>query len=141
MRVLPTKLSRSEADIDPASPRGHRPAVIAAIGALLIPAHMASAQDVQWTVYDLGALSDGEISVGEWYTPVLKIAALIGGTYGVAWGLVASIGVYTLQALSLAYVAASLAFLIGAFWMISGELRETLLRLPRVFCASRGAIL
>jgi len=82
-----------------------------------------------------------EISVGEWYAPVLKIAALIGGTYGVAWGLVASIGVYTLQALGLAYVAASFAFLIGAFWMISGELRETLLRLPRVFWASRGAIL
>lgn len=94
-----------------------------------------------WVFYHLFAYSYAvpricseclEIPVGDWYKHVVKIAALAGVTYGVAWLVVAPGGAYTVQSLALAYVAASLLFLAGAYRMIGGELRRTLLRLPQV---------
>lgn len=91
-----------------------------------------------WVVYHLFAYSYAipmvcseclEIPASEWYRPVLKILALVSLTYGVAWVWVAWVGDYTVQNLVLAYVAASCVFVIGAYHMIGGELRKTLLGL------------
>lgn len=89
-----------------------------------------------WVFYHLFAYSYAipricseclEMPVSEWYRHVLKIFALLGSTYGVAWVVVASVSAYTVQALGFAYIGASLAFLFGAYLMIGHELRETLL--------------
>ena len=94
-----------------------------------------------WVFYHLFAYSYAvpricseclEIPVSEWYRHVLKIFFLASLTYGVAWILVVYVNTYTLKALGLAYLAASLVFLVGSYHMIGGELRGTLLRLPLV---------
>lgn len=73
------------------------------------------------------------VPIAQWYQHILKILALIGGTYGIAWVLVASSGPLTLQRVALAYVAASLVFLIGAYHMVDDELHASALRLLRAF--------
>jgi len=103
-----------------------------------------------WVFYHLFAYSYAvpricseclQIPVQQWYLHVLKIFALIGLTYGVAWLLVAFFSAYTIQALALAYITASLVFMIGAYRMMHEELRQTLVRLPRVWQMKSAEIL
>lgn len=69
-----------------------------------------------------------EISVWGWYSHVLRIFALAGLTYGATWGILWFLGFHTILYLSLAYVGASVAFLICTYFMIGNELREFLLQ-------------
>ena len=68
-----------------------------------------------------------EIPVWDWYAHVLKIAVLSGSSYGLGWLSVASGGAYTLPALGLAYLGATVVFFICASQMIGEELRGTLI--------------
>ena len=70
-----------------------------------------------------------EVPAAQWYQHIVKILALIGGTYGVAWMLVASSGPLTLQRIAAAYVAASLVFALGAYRMLDEELQASASRL------------
>ena len=76
-----------------------------------------------------------EIRVWSWYLHVLKIFTLVGLTYGVAWITLGVIGNHSILSLALAYVGASIAFIIGAFFMIGDELQATLYRFPQVLKA------
>jgi O-antigen/teichoic acid export membrane protein len=67
-------------------------------------------------------------SVWNWCYHIFKIIILTGFTYGATWLIVVYFGAYTLQSLSLAYLGASIVFLIGAYFIISDELRESLLQ-------------
>lgn len=100
-----------------------------------------------WVFYHLFAYSYAvprlcseclDLPVSEWYRHVLKVVALTSGTYGVAWTVLASGGVFNVQSLALAYLAASLCFLIGAYWMIGEDLRGTLLALPQALRIRRS---
>jgi O-antigen/teichoic acid export membrane protein len=73
-----------------------------------------------------------EIPVWTWYLHVLRVFILAGLTYGIAWITLSVIGNYSILSLVLAYVGASIAFIIGAYFMIGEELRATLLRLLQV---------
>lgn len=81
------------------------------------------------------------ISVRGWYFHILKIFILASMTYGVAWLFVVFSGGYTLQTLALAYVVASLIFMIIAYRMIDGGLRQTLLRFLLVLKIRRMEVL
>ncbi len=70
-----------------------------------------------------------EIPVWEWYWHVLRIFALAGITYGVAWFILGEIGNRSILSLASAYVGASIVFLIGSYFMIGEELKETISRL------------
>ena len=67
------------------------------------------------------------IPAAEWYSHVLRIAALAGGTYGGAWMILSACGGRSILSLLLAYAGASVAFLVGAYWTMGDELRESLL--------------
>jgi O-antigen/teichoic acid export membrane protein len=70
-----------------------------------------------------------KISVWEWYLQVFKAIALAGSTYGIAWIILGMIGNYSILFLTTAYIGASVVFLIAAYFLISDELREMLLRI------------
>jgi len=69
-----------------------------------------------------------EIPVWKWYFHVLKIFTLVGLTYGVAWITLSVIDNHSIPSLTLAYVGASIVFMIGSYFMIGEELRATLSR-------------
>jgi O-antigen/teichoic acid export membrane protein len=70
------------------------------------------------------------LPVRGWYGHVARIAALAGVTYGLAWLGAAATGNLSTRALALAYLAASLGFLLGAKLLIGVELRQALMRFP-----------
>jgi len=72
------------------------------------------------------------ISTAGWYRHVLKMAGLASVTYGAAWMIRAAMGTESILSLALAYAFASIAFLVGAYWMIGDELRKTFLRFLRI---------
>jgi len=67
-----------------------------------------------------------EVPTWKWYSHIFRILVLTGLTYGVAWLTLDIIGKYSISSLATAYVGASIVFFIGAYFMISKELRETL---------------
>ena len=67
------------------------------------------------------------ISVWKWYEHIIKIFALIILTYGLAWTINEFIGNHSIFSLSIAYIMGSIAFLIGAYFMIGDELNRTLI--------------
>ncbi len=79
-----------------------------------------------------------EIRVWEWYRHVLKIFALVGLTYGIAWITLSVVGNHSILSLAVAYIGASVVFLIGSYFMIGEELRGTL---SRLFQALKARIL
>lgn len=64
--------------------------------------------------------------VGTWYSHMLKVLALTGLTYGSAWIVLIFLGVYSILFLSIAYVTATIMFLVGTYFMISDDLRRSL---------------
>jgi len=73
------------------------------------------------------------ISTRSWYAHVVRVFGVSALTYGAVWILVVIPNSYSLTALIVAYVAASLVFLGVAFLMIGSDLRETIRRLrPRI---------
>jgi len=93
---------------------------------------------LSWVFYHIFAYSYGvpricrecmEIPVWKWYLHVLRIFALVGLTYGIAWMLLSVIGSHSILSLTLAYAGASIVFLIVAYFLIGDELRGTLSRL------------
>jgi O-antigen/teichoic acid export membrane protein len=77
------------------------------------------------------------IPARNWFLYMFKIFALISVTYGTAWIIVAFCEAFSPVYLFMAYLLASVAFLTGAFFMISDELRESLLTHLRL---QKGAI-
>jgi O-antigen/teichoic acid export membrane protein len=67
------------------------------------------------------------IPAAEWYRRVVRIAGLAAGTYGGAWVILAALGTGSILSLVGAYAGASIAFLVGAYWMAGEELRGSLL--------------
>jgi len=89
-----------------------------------------------WVFYHLFAYSYAvpricseclDISVWKWYEHVFKIFVLIILTYGLAWTINEFIGNHSIFSLSIAYIMGSIAFLIGAYFMIGEELKRTLI--------------
>ena len=66
-----------------------------------------------------------------WYAHIAKVLGLAAVTYGSLWVLVVVPYGHSTEALVIAYVVASAAFLAGAFLLIGPELRETVLGLRR----------
>ena len=92
---------------------------------------------LSWVFYHIFSYSYGapricreclEIPVWKWYLHVLRIFALAGMTYGTAWVILGVIGSHSILSLALAYVGASVGFLIGAYFLIGDELRARLLQ-------------
>ncbi len=69
-----------------------------------------------------------KMPVRDWYLQILKIFALIGSTYGIAWIILGVINDHSLISLALAYTGASAVFLVAAYFLIGDELRGMLLR-------------
>lgn len=70
-----------------------------------------------------------DVSVWKWYLHVFKVFVLAGLTYGGAWAIITRLGSFSILSLALGYAFASIAFVVAAYRMIGGELRETLRRL------------
>lgn len=68
------------------------------------------------------------IPTWKWFLHVFKVLVLVGLTYGVAWTIVKLTNSVSLGYLVLAYLLASFVFLTSAYFMITEELRESLLQ-------------
>ena len=66
------------------------------------------------------------IRIRDWYLHILRIIILAILTYGASWLILRTIGTYSILALVLAYIAASIVFLFCSYFLITKELRETL---------------
>lgn len=62
------------------------------------------------------------------YGHVLRVFLLTVLTYGVAYGILVVVDIFTISSLSLTYIIASAIFLIGAYFMIGDDLGKTILR-------------
>ncbi len=109
--------------------------VVLPVTALLIYFFGLTGAGLSWVFYHIFAYSYGmpricrecmEIPVRMWYFHVLKIFTLVGLTYGVAWIILGIIDNHSIPSLALAYVGASIVFLIGAYFLIGDELRGSL---------------
>ena len=69
-----------------------------------------------------------EIPVWTWYSHVFKVYILASLTYGLAWIVLESLDIHSILSLSIAYTGATIIFLICSYFMISDELRGTLLK-------------
>ena len=96
---------------------------------------------VSWVFYHVFVYSYGvpricaeclRIPALEWYKHLGKIAALTGLTYGLTWTLLGLPATGSVLTLTLGYASATLAFLLGASWLMRGELRTTVVRFLRV---------
>ena len=96
---------------------------------------------VSWVFYHLFAYAYGvpricseclRIPALEWYKHMGRIAALTGLTYGLAWTLLGLPGTGSVLTLTVGYASATLAFLLGASWLMRAELRATVARSLRV---------
>jgi O-antigen/teichoic acid export membrane protein len=79
------------------------------------------------------------ISVLSWYVHVSRVLALAAITYGGAWVLLVVPHSYSLKALVLAYMLASLLFLAAAYVLIGPDLRDTVTQLPRRLLLRKAA--
>jgi O-antigen/teichoic acid export membrane protein len=66
-----------------------------------------------------------EIPVSAWYRHVLKIAVLTSLTYGLAWLTLEFLDAHSILHIALTYAGASTIFLVGFFFLMGSELRET----------------
>ncbi len=72
-----------------------------------------------------------EITVSGWYRHVLKIHVLVGLTYGFALAFLGFLGANSIHALALAYLSATVMFMLGAYWLMNEELKAVLWRLSQ----------
>jgi O-antigen/teichoic acid export membrane protein len=70
--------------------------------------------------------------VREWYAHLFRIFVLIGLTYGTAWTVLRWMDLDAPMPLAIAYVAASLGYLVGSFWLMGEELLGVFQRLPHL---------
>ncbi len=61
------------------------------------------------------------------YGHMFKVFLLATVTYGVAYGILAVVNIFTIHSLFMSYTGASVIFLIGAYFLIGDELRKTAL--------------
>jgi O-antigen/teichoic acid export membrane protein len=71
------------------------------------------------------------IPIWSWYVQLVKVIALAAVTYGSVWLLVVIPLSYSVVALAIGYVVASVAFLLIALRLMGPQLRGTILQLPR----------
>lgn len=69
-----------------------------------------------------------KISKWEWYVKIFKIFALTSLTYGTGWFIVGTLSYHSILYLALTYIGASTVYVFGAFFIVSNDLREYLLR-------------
>lgn len=62
------------------------------------------------------------------YRHVLRVFLLTALTYGIAYGILVVVDIFTIRSLFMAYIGASAIFMIGAYFMIGDDLRRTILR-------------
>ncbi len=75
-----------------------------------------------------------------WYLQFFKAFGSGAVLYGLSWELIARAGSFSLLALSLAYVAASIAFALAAYALIGRDLRATILRLPKTLLTTKAGL-
>jgi len=78
------------------------------------------------------------VSPWSWYAHVLKAAGLAVVSYGLAWVLLLVAGTFSLTALAVAYLAASVLFAAGSYVLIGADLRDTLLRFPHTLAVRKA---
>ncbi len=92
-----------------------------------------------WVVYHLFAFSYTvpricreclQIPIAGWFVHMGRILVLAGLTYGTAWALVELFAARSVPGLALAYLGATALFVLGAYWLMSHELRAALWALP-----------
>ena len=71
------------------------------------------------------------IPVKEFYWHVLKIFILIGFSYGLAWFALSIINNYSIISLAIAYICATITFLICSYTLIGDELKGTVFSYPK----------
>ena len=79
-----------------------------------------------------------QIGARSFYAHVFKVVALAAVTYGSAWLLIVVPNSYSTLPLAIAYAVASAAFLAGAFFLVGSELRETIVRIPRLLVVRKA---
>jgi O-antigen/teichoic acid export membrane protein len=118
--------------------------------ALLIHSFGLAGAGLSWVFYHVFGYCYGvprmcreclRIPVWRWYSHVLKIFVLIGLTYGMAGGILGATGSTSIVALGLAYSFASIAFLIGSYFMMGEELQKTLFGVLNRLRAEGAAVL
>ncbi|MBE3128771.1 MAG: oligosaccharide flippase family protein [Actinobacteria bacterium] len=111
--------------------------IVLPVTALLIYQFGLAGAGLSWLLYNLFVYAYAvpricnecmEISVWTWYSHVLKVYILASLTYGIAWIVLEFLDIYSILSLSITYTGATIIFLTGAYFMISDELRETLLK-------------
>lgn len=73
-----------------------------------------------------------EIPVRIWYSHVFKVYTLASLTYGSAWIFLEFINVHSILFLTIAYIGATIIFLICSYFMISDDLRKALFNYIKV---------
>jgi O-antigen/teichoic acid export membrane protein len=102
---------------------------------------------LSWVFYHLFAYSYAipricseclKISAWKWYKHIFKIFGLTILTYGLAWCINELVGNHLIYSLFIAYTIGSIAFFIGAYFLIGKELKGTLLQLLRALKIKTG---
>ncbi|MEC4684613.1 MAG: oligosaccharide flippase family protein [Nitrospirota bacterium] len=116
------------------------------VTALLIYFWGLTGAGLSWVFYHIFTYSYGvpricreciEIPVWQWYRHVLKIFVLTGLTYGLAWIALDFVSAHTIINLAIAYLIATILFLIGAFLLIGDELREVIVKYLKIIRSFR----
>jgi len=79
------------------------------------------------------------MSVLSWYFQVVRVLVLAAVTYGSAWVLLVMPRSYSLPALAVAYMLASVVFMAAAYLLIGPDLRDTVSKLPRRLMLHKAA--
>ena len=112
--------------------------VVLPVTAILIYFLGLTGAGLSWVFYHIFAYSYGvrrtsreclRVSVWKWYLHILKVLVLTGLTYGIAWLILSLIGSFSIFSLSIAYVLATIAFLIVSYFLIGDELRGSVLNI------------
>src|SRR3989339_196168 len=109
--------------------------IVLPVTALLIYFFGLNGAGFSWIFYQLFAYSYAIpricsecliIPVSEWYGHILRIFILISLSYGLAWLVLYLNNNYSIFALILAYISASIVFLIGSYFLISEDFKKVI---------------
>jgi len=126
--------------------------IVPAVSAIAIYWFGLSGAGFSWVLYQIYAYSYGlprmcreciGIAPRVWYFQVLRILSLAALAYGIAWVTLRALGDFTVLWSGAAYLGASAAYAIGAYFMMGQELRESLLhpmRIVRLKIAQAGEL-
>lgn len=67
------------------------------------------------------------IPAREWYKRLLRVGVIIAASYGLAWAILSLMHAWSLLALVLAFLAASIVYSLGAYLMVGPDLRTSAL--------------